>query len=222
MKWIISNLKEKIVDDSYRKKMKKINSSKVKMVVCPCDKQLSYFQEGNYLLGSQDVNYAYDVQELKRMNVKYTIVGHSDKRKKYSETNEEINKKIKELLNNNICPILCIGEEKEEDDIEECLKQQLVTALLGIKTTSIMIAYEPVWAIASGKIPSKNQLLKALEYINEIAIELLGVKPTLLYGGSVNEKTISFLEEIKLLEGYLIGSTSLDIDRLNSVIEVVE
>lgn len=222
MKWIISNLKEKIVDNSYQERLKKIQSSKVKMVVCPCDKQLSYFQEGNYLLGSQDLNYTYDVKELKGMNVKYTIVGHSDKRKKYFETDKKINEKIKELLNNNIFPILCIGEETEEDDIEGCLKQQLTTALSGVKTNHIMIAYEPVWAIASGKIPSKNHLLRALEYISMQTKEILGERPILLYGGSVNEKTISFLEEIKLLDGYLIGSTSLDIDRLNSVIEVVE
>lgn len=222
MKWIISNLKETIVDDSYQRKLAQIESSKIKMVVCPCDRQLLDFQEGNYLLGSQDVNYVYSIEELTRRNVKYTIVGHSDKRKKYLETNEEINKKVKELLNNKICPILCIGEETEEDNIEDCLKQQLVTALSGVKTNHIMIAYEPVWAIASGKIPSKNKLLTALEYINKQATYLLGEKPILLYGGSVSEKTIHCLEEIKLLDGYLIGSTSLDIDRLNSVIEVVK
>lgn len=222
MKWIISNLKDKTVEESYQESLKKINSDKVKIVVCPSDRQLSNFEGEDYFLGSQDVNYTYNVKELKQMNVKYSIVGHSDKRKKYCETNEEINKKIRELLNNNICPILCIGEEIEEENIEKYLEQQLVEALLGIQTNIIMIAYEPVWAIGSGRIPGRNELIKALEYIQKKTNELLGIKPILLYGGSVNENTIFSLKEIELLDGYLIGNTSLDIDKLNKLIEVIE
>ena len=129
MKWIINNLKEKLVDEAYKEKIRKLKNEKVNIIVCPNDKQLSDFKEENYLLGSQDVDYIYPIEELKSMNVKYSIVGHSDKRKQYNETNQEINKKIKSLLVSGISPILCIGEETEEDSLKEILKIQLTEAL---------------------------------------------------------------------------------------------
>ena len=222
MKWIINNLKEEIVDETYKERIEKLKSDKINIVVCPNDKQLSGFRESNYLVGSQDVGYTYNIEELKSMNVKYSIVGHSDKRKQYNETNQEINKKIKLLLANDISPILCIGEETEKDNLKEILKEQLIEALQGIQTDYIMIAYEPVWAIGSGRIPSRNQLIEALEYIQVKTKELLGINPVLLYGGSVNEITIFLLKEIELLDGYLIGSTSLDTEKLKTLIEVIE
>ena len=218
MKWIINNLKEKLVDEAYKEKIRKLKNEKVNIIVCPNDKQLSDFKEENYLLGSQDVDYIYPIEELKSMNVKYSIVGHSDKRKQYNETNQEINKKIKSLLVSGISPILCIGEETEEDSLKEILKIQLTEALESVHTDCIMIAYEPVWAIGSGRIPSANRLIEALEYIQEKTQELLGINPILLYGGSVNETTILSLEKLELLDGYLIGST-LDTEKLKTLIE---
>lgn len=221
MKWIINNLKEKLVDEAYKEKIRKLKNEKVNIIVCPNDKQLSDFKKENYLLGSQDVDYIYPIEELKSMNVKYSIVGHSDKRKQYNETNQEINKKIKSLLVSGISPILCIGEETEEDSLKEILKIQLTEALESVHTDCIMIAYEPVWAIGSGRIPSANRLIEALEYIQEKTQELLGINPILLYGGSVNETTILSLEKLELLDGYLIGST-LDTEKLKALIEVIE
>ncbi len=223
MKWIISNYKDKIVPVTYKNKIKELESSKVKIVICPNDEQLLSYKDENCLLGSQDVNYMFNVKELKDMSVQYTIVGHSDKRKKYSETNQEIQEKIKELLCYDICPILCVGEENEQEEYTtEILKQQLEESLTGIQTNIIMIAYEPVWAIGSGKIPCYEILVERLQYIKTKVTEILGITPILLYGGSVNEQTIQELEKIKLLDGYLIGSASLNIEKLKQLIEVIK
>ncbi len=223
MKWIISNYKDKIVQATYKNKVKELESSHVKIVVCPNDKQLLSYKDEKCLLGSQDVNYMFNAKELKDMSVQYTIVGHSDKRKKYLETNQEIQEKIKELLSYDICPILCVGEEQEEEECTtEILKQQLEESLEGIKTNIIMIAYEPVWAIGSGKIPSYETLVERLQYIQMKVTEILGITPILLYGGSVNEQTIQELEKIEMLDGYLIGSASLNIEKLKKLIEVIK
>lgn len=223
MKWIISNHKEGIIKKSYQKEITELLSPKIKLIICPNDNQLSDFKEVNYDLGSQDVNYFYTVEELKKMSVKYTIVGHSDKRKQYNETNNNINKKIKELLKIGICPILCIGEEKEKElNIKKVLDSELEECLRNIETNKIIIAYEPIWAIGSGKIPNINKLIEIIEYIKQKTVKLIGVNPIIVYGGSVNKNTIRLLKEVPGLDGYLIGSASLDTNKLKELIEVIE
>lgn len=223
MKWIISNHKDQLVEDSYQIELRKLEHPNITLIVCPNDKQLSTFKEDGYLLGSQDVGYAYDIKELKEKAVRYTIIGHSDKRKKYHESNREMNQKMKELLNSGICPILCIGETDEEEDvIEEILAKELQESLKDIHTDTLMIAYEPVWAIGSGKIPSQARLIEILKYIRDKTKELIGIEPILIYGGSVNSTTVHSLENIKLLNGYLIGSASLNIEELKKIIEVIK
>lgn len=223
MKWIISNHKEGIIKKSYQKEITELLSPKIKLIICPNDNQLSDFKEVNYDLGSQDVNYFYTVEELKKMSVKYTIVGHSDKRKQYNETNDDINKKIKELLKIGICPILCIGEEKEKElNIKKVLDSELEECLRNIETNNIIIAYEPIWAIGSGKIPNINKLIEIIEYIKQKTVKLIGVNPIIVYGGSVNKNTIRLLKEVPGLDGYLIGSASLDTNKLKELIEVIE
>lgn len=223
MKWIISNHKEGIIKKSYQKEITELLSPKIKLIICPNDNQLLDFKEVNYDLGSQDVNYFYTVEELKKMSVKYTIVGHSDKRKQYNETNDDINKKIKELLKIGICPILCIGEEKEKElNIKKVLDSELEECLRNIETNNIIIAYEPIWAIGSGKIPNINKLIEIIEYIKQKTVKLIGVNPIIVYGGSVNKNTIRLLKEVPGLDGYLIGSASLDTNKLKELIEVIE
>lgn len=223
MKLIISNHKEGILKNDlelYLNKLSTINTINTKLIICPSSKQLSYFNGDNYILGSQGIEF--DINFLKENSVKYTIVGHSDNRIKYHETNLEINKKIKLLLSNNIIPILCIGEEyQEQKEIEKVLGKEIEEGLKDIKD-NIIIAYEPIWAINSGSIPGKEKLLKTINYIKEKVKKTTGIVPIVLYGGSVNEKTINTLNDIPQIDGYLIGSASLEIDKLKKIIEVVE
>ena len=222
MKWIISNYKDKIVQATYKNKVKELESSHVKIVVCPNDKQLLSYKDEKCLLGSQDVNYMFNAKELKDMSVQYTIVGHSDKRKKYLETNQEIQEKIKELLSYDICPILCVGEEQEEEECTtEILKQQLEESLEGIKTNIIMIAYEPVWAIGTNEIPSNRDIEETIKFIKHIVKSKLSFSDIpVLYGGSINSKNIKTLNKIENCSGFLVGGSSLKVKELCKIIEV--
>jgi triosephosphate isomerase len=116
---------------------------------------------------------------------------------------------------------LCIGEEKKED-IKKFLKADLEECLKDVKTNKIIIAYEPVWAIGTGKVPGIEELKDITKYIKIKTKELIGCDPILVYGGSVNLDTINGLNEVKELDGYLIGSASLDIKKLKRLIEVVK
>ena len=221
MKWIISNHKNSLNEkniNKYLEKLKCLNTDNINLVICPKDEHLEYFNGNNYEIGSQDLNISFD--KMKQYNIKYSIIGHSYKRKKYNETNKEINQKIKELIKNNIIPILCIGEE-EITNIKEVLKQELIEGLKDINE-KLIIAYEPIWAIGSGKIPNINNLKQIIEFIDIEATNILLTKPIILYGGSVNEETIKELETIEKLDGYLIGSASTDIEKLIKIIEVVK
>lgn len=223
MKWIISNHKDMLVEESYQYELKDISNPNIKLVICPNDKVLPNFKERNFLLGSQDLDYHFSIQELKLMNVKYTIVGHTDKRKKYGQSNQEINEKIKRLLAYDICPILCIGEEKiESRNIETILERELEECLKDVRCNHLIIAYEPVWAIGSGKIPDLKILGGLINKIKEKTKEMIGNVPDVIYGGSVSIETIYSLEKITSLDGYLIGSNGLKIDKLKKLIEVIK
>lgn len=221
MKWIINNYKDNLVEESYLDTLKEKNYENIKLILCPNDKQLSLFKPNYLLLGSQDVGYYYQIEDLVKHGVKYTIIGHSDTRKKYQETNEIIHEKIKMLVKNNICPILCIGEETKDSNVLEVVEKEL-EVLKNIKLNNILIAYEPIWAIGTGKIPDIQKLTEALLYIKNKVISLININPILIYGGSVNENTIKVLNQINLIDGYLIGSASLNIASLEKIIEVVK
>lgn len=224
MKLIISNHKDGLPDnklDEYIKSISSLNTSNIKLIICPSTKHLSFFSNNNYyILGSQDIENN-NIEYLNNNHVQYTIVGHSYNRKKHNETNTEINSKIKLLLNNNIMPILCIGEEtKDQSNIYQMLNKDLEEGLKDIKE-KIIIAYEPIWAISSGTIPDNITLKNRINYIITKVIEITGNKPLIVYGGSVNENTIVELQKINSIDGYLIGKSSLELNKLKEIIEVV-
>ncbi len=225
MKWIISNHKKGISEENlatYQEQLSKIKHPNIHLIICPNDRQLTSFQSGTYQLGSQ--NYRDEKKELlKQLSISYCIVGHSDDRKKYQETNTDIKEKIIQLVNQEICPILCIGEEyKNEKQVKEILYQELIECIPHTKLNKFMIAYEPIWAIHSGDIPNRQDLIERIQWIKKICNNYFHIDPPIVYGGSVNEKTISVLETIENIDGYLIGSASLDIMKLKKIIEVVK
>ena len=220
MKWIISNHKNALDDDvvvDYVNTLNNVELNGINLVICPKDSHLSYFS-GNYYLGCQDVNLSF--ADMKKNNIKFSIVGHSYKRKNYNESNILINKKIKDLLINGITPILCIGEEVN-NNLKDTLLTELKEGLDGV-SGDVIIAYEPVWAIGSGMIPNIEVLNDTVDFIDRQATRLLGRKPIILYGGSVNKDTITLLECVHELDGYLIGNASVEIDKLVELIEVIK
>jgi triosephosphate isomerase len=153
---------------------------------------------------------------IRDLGCEFSIVGHSERRMLFHETNQMIGQKLIQANNNSVIPILCIGESAEENKSNstyKVLEQQIIEALENVnKLNSLIIAYEPIWAIGSGKTPIPKEINSVHEMIKDVVqsrfqkIELESV----LYGGSVNHKNASSLFEQKNIDGALIGGASLD------------
>lgn len=211
----------------YQNELKKIESSH-KLVICPSQVYLNSMDLPNFDLGSQNVSsyhqgaYTGEIyaHQLKSLNVKYCLVGHSERRKYQRETNKEINEKIKRLLEEEITPILCIGETKEQKDSKKTksvLLSELNECLSGINTNDIIIAYEPIWAIGTGITPTKDE-------VEDVLKEIKKVYPInkLIYGGSLNQENIVEFKTSELIDGYLLGGLSLKPQQLEDFINKIE
>lgn len=214
--------------DSYYNNLKNLVSCH-QMVLCPSNIYLDKVNLPHMSLGSQNVSsfdkgsYTGEVcaSQLKSLGVKYTIVGHSERRKYQKEDNFMINQKIKELLTNSIIPILCVGETEEEKESGKTLDKinnELEECLNGLSDKEkVIIAYEPIWAIGTGNTLTKKE-------IEDILLKIKENYPTnkLIYGGSVNEKNIEELKDSKVIDGFLLGGLSLKIEELKLFLEKVE
>lgn len=205
------------------------NIKKTEVVICPPFVFLSNIQNltFNIKLGAQNVflekkgAYTGEISPpmLKDVGCKYVIVGHSERRKYFKETDEMINKKIKVVLEEKLNPILCIGETKEEREqgkTESILKNQIVSGIEKIsssKFSKIVIAYEPIWAIGTGEPCDVEEAQKIGLLIRKIISRIynrpLSKKLLILYGGSVNSKNAAGYIKEANLQGLLVGGASL-------------
>lgn len=187
-------------------KVKKLNA-----VICPPFIYISLFKSAN--LGAQNCHYeqsgAYtgeiSPKMLKDLGLKYVIIGHSERRIHFKETDEMINKKLKAALKAGLKPILCIGEKKGEN-AKKIISSQLKKDLKGISKKDlrkIIIAYEPVWAIGTGDFCKTEKAKKALGFIKQ------KINTRILYGGSVNSKISKSYIKVGF-NGLLVGGASLD------------
>lgn len=154
---------------------------------------------------------------LKDAGVEYVIIGHSERRKYFYETNEIINRKINACINEGLKVIFCIGETLEErqlDKTTEVIKTQIKKGLEGIDSSQrLTIAYEPVWAIGTGVVATEDQIREAHLFIRNLLKEICGVEADevrLLYGGSVTPENIRTIMTIDNVDGVLVGGASLD------------
>ncbi|MBU6414887.1 triose-phosphate isomerase [Patescibacteria group bacterium] len=169
---------------------------------------------------------------LKTLGVRYVIVGHSERRAHLGETDEMINKKIKAALKAGLIPVVCIGE-RERNHLEDTLlflKGQLKKDFDGIKPSAakkIIVAYEPIWAIGTGKAENSDDAQKIAVYIKRVLQELLNAKAALairiIYGGSVSAKNAaSFVKGgVRGMEGLLVGGASLQADEFVKIVRSV-
>ena len=153
---------------------------------------------------------------IKDLGCAFSIIGHSERRMLFHETNQMICHKLIQADNNSVIPILCIGESAEENlsnNTFNVLEQQIIEALKNAdELSSLIIAYEPLWAIGSGKIPNPEEINSIHEMIKDVVqsrFPKIGLE-SVLYGGSVNFKNASSLFEQKNVDGALIGGASLD------------
>ncbi|MCD8040020.1 MAG: triose-phosphate isomerase [Clostridia bacterium] len=154
---------------------------------------------------------------LKEYGVKYVIIGHSERRQYFGETDETVNKRTKAVLAAGMTPIMCIGEtldERENNVTEKILSRQLTIDLAGIEdVTKVVIAYEPVWAIGTGRTATNEQAQETIAYIRKKIGELFcpkcAEKVIIQYGGSMNAANCKGLMAQPDIDGGLIGSASL-------------
>ncbi len=206
----------------YQNKLKNLNF-KNDIVLCPSSVYLSNFELENVFLGSQNVSpfndgaYTGEVsaRQLKSLNVKYCLIGHSERRVYFKENNEIMKNKIEQLLENEIIPIYCVGELEKNSDNNE-LDEELKILEEIRNNEKIIIAYEPLWAIGTGIQPNINELEKIIKLIKEKF-----PNNKVLYGGSVNEDSIVNLKS-ELIDGYLLGGVSLHPDRISMLLSKLD
>ncbi|MDR0572347.1 MAG: triose-phosphate isomerase [Rickettsiales bacterium] len=140
-------------------------------------------------------------------DLKYTLIGHSERRQYERETDEIVAKKAINAIKNSITPIVCVGESLEVRDKQQHLsfiEEQVLKSTNGVDINRIIIAYEPVWAIGTGKVPTLNEI----EEINSKIKEILGEIPV-LYGGSVKSSNTKDITSLRSVDGVLVGGASL-------------
>jgi triosephosphate isomerase len=208
---------------------KKLSNIKTKfnLVVFPSFpyiKEIAQLSVGSYLWGGQDCankNIAaftgsVSAAQLKELGCSYCIVGHSERRMYCRETATEIRAKIENLLDVNITPILCVGEDQISHKSGKT-KNILFNAIddIGphIDWSKIIIAYEPIWAIGTGQIPTNEEISFVADFLKKKTSPL-----AVLYGGSVNSENINNLREIKNIDGFLVGSSSTKFSEMNKML----
>ncbi len=235
MKYIMLNHKMNLEYKTIKKYIKQLATIDTKghsLIVFPSDIYLTNFIDSKFMVGSQNASSNKDgaytgevsASQLRSLGVQYSLVGHSERRKYFKETNQDINKKIRLLLINKIIPVLCVGEslnDKNSAATKEVIFRQLQGALDKLSSKDIenlIIAYEPVWAIGSGQIPTNEEIEGVIFYIKDLIYKNFKVKVHVLYGGSVNENNIDIIKQTKGIDGYLLGGVSLHLDKVQELI----
>lgn len=235
MKYLVCNFKNKLLKEDILKYIRSLGDieTKVKLVLCPPSIYLDMFDKSGYELGVQDISSFMDktitgeieATQVKSMGAKYVIVGHSERRIYRHEINIDFINKINNAIENGLNIIYCIGEtlnEKENGRTYEVLEKQISEVLNNVEIKNIMIAYEPVWAIGTGKVPEADEIKENIKFINDIIMEKYEEKLDILYGGSVNDTNIGELCTIKGLNGFLVGGASLDPNKVKGMLIEME
>jgi triosephosphate isomerase (TIM) len=212
---------------------------KVEVVVCPpftsLAKALELTKGTNIKVGAQNMFYedkgAFTGEVapgmLKDLGCHYVIIGHSERRQYFGETNETVNQKLKAAFIHGIIPILCVGEKLEDREkgiTESLIKEQVEKALEGLtpeQIKSLVIAYEPVWAIGTGKTASKEDAQQVIGFIRGVVYGLYGAianEVRIQYGGSVKPENIAELMAQADIDGALVGGASLEVASFTALV----
>ena len=195
------------------------------------------FKDSRVAVGAENLNenekgaYTGEVSAamLVDLGVKYVIIGHSERRQYYGETDISVNKKVHAALNAGLNPIICVGESLEQRELDitiELITLQVKTALANVpaeKMRKVVIAYEPIWAIGTGKTATAEQANEVCAAIRGVIRSLYGARiaraVTIQYGGSMNEKNAEELLAQPDIDGGLIGGASLVPEKFSAIID---
>lgn len=176
------------------------NTTKLELAV----QNMSQFEKGAY---TGEIS----AQMLLDLNVKYAIIGHSERRQYFKETDLDVNAKTQQAIKNNIIPVVCVGETLEEYEAQktsQVIEYQLKNSLKDVDLSKVIVAYEPIWAIGTGKTATPEQAQQVCKFIRKQTNKNL----TILYGGSVSQENIEQLLNQADINGALVGGASLKVD----------
>jgi triosephosphate isomerase len=231
--WKMNKNRDEALQFVYSVNMKLPSSEFVESVVCaqsPVLRDLVKRQGDNLRIGAQTMHYldsgAYtgeiSAPLLESLGVSYVIIGHSERRAYYNETDADINKKLHQAFRYGLTPILCVGEAletREAGETDAFVKAQVVADLKGLGSAQIqelVIAYEPIWAIGTGKTATSEMANDTIKAIRNVVRELYDNETAeavrIQYGGSVKPSNIDELLSMSDIDGALVGGASLDAD----------
>lgn len=166
---------------------------------------------------------------LQDLGVSHVVIGHSERREYFNETNETVNKKVIAAFQHGLIPIICVGESLEQREANDTLthiEEQVTIALRGLsddQITKTIIAYEPIWAIGTGKTASSEDANKVCAHIRHVVSKLtsndVADQVVIQYGGSVNPNNIEELLQTSDIDGALVGGASLEADSFKKLVE---
>jgi len=219
----------------------KIKDTDADVVVCPTFVCLADVVEAtrgsNIKVGAQNIHWAdngaftgeVSGEMLREIGVEYVIIGHSERRQYFNETDETVNNRLKAALKYELKPIVCVGElleERENGITNDVLEKQTVGALKDIPASDVsnmVIAYEPVWAIGTGKTASSNDANDACKFIRSVVEKLydktVADNVRIQYGGSVKASNANELFTTSDIDGGLVGGASLKVDEFASIVK---
>ena len=215
-------------------------SNEIKMIICPpftlIESMIMKLSDIRIDVGAQNMShnksgpYTGEISPsmLIDLNCKWVILGHSERRMSYGETSDIVSVKLALSLKSGLNPILCIGEtykQRENGETDDILKSQLDSALssLSEEKYSLVIAYEPIWAIGTGVNASVEDIKSATNFIDShINSSYYNIDYKILYGGSVNKNNSKILGQIPKLDGFLVGTASLDANEFFKIYKNLE
>ena len=221
-----------------------VKDTENEVVVCVPYTDLFYAlltaQGTNIKIGAQNMHFeekgAYtgevSASMLKSIGVEYVIIGHSERRQYFNETDETVNKKVKSAFEHGLNPIVCVGEtleQRESGKAEEIITMQAQKALDGLKEEQVkntIIAYEPIWAIGTGKTATKEDANNTIMQIRKKLAEIYGQNEAegviIQYGGSVKSSNAKELFEMSDIDGGLVGGSSLKAEEFSKIVKFDE
>ena len=218
-----------------------VADAKAEVVICVpytvIQKAAELTKGSNVKVGAENVAWAdkgaftgeVSAEMLKEVGAEYVIIGHSERRQMFGETDETVNKRTVQALKYGLKPIVCVGEtlsEREGGETESVVKRQTLGAFKGITAEdmkNVVIAYEPVWAIGTGKTATSEQANETIKYIRSVVCEMFGKKTAdelrIQYGGSMNPSNATALMAQPDIDGGLIGGASLKAEDFSKVVK---
>ncbi len=224
-----------------KRELFELDGQTIEIVLCPPFTALSEVSEvtqnSNINSGAQDVYWQEEgaftgevsCKMLKDAGAHFVIIGHSERRQFFGETNDSVNKKLKAVLKNGLIPIVCVGESLQERELGktfDVLNNQVHNSLKDINKEEMVrtvIAYEPVWAIGTGKTATPKQAQEVQEYIRGLLVKMFdketAVSVRIQYGGSVKPDNITELMNQPDIDGALVGGASLTVESFSEIVK---